>query len=274
MISVIPRSPLLVAAAAVASLFSVRAASAQSVSACYAKTSGSMYRVGVANTPLNCTSGSHVKETWSIAGPAGPVGPAGATGATGPMGPAGPSGSLTLPYVSPVMTTASPLFWVKQTGTGRASTFESAGNSAIYARSTTNVGVHGYSLGVDENAAGVRAENLNTTGAALNIQKGAVRVTGAGFNTPTAAFKVNGVPVADITTVTIDNPMTNGDPDAILIVTRVSAPGDVAYRAVKGFYVFYDSGIAKWRIRFEYNFPIGTSYVAPGHAFNVLVIKN
>lgn len=264
----ITRSCLLVAAAAATSLFSARAASAQSITACYAKSSGSMYRVGTANTPVNCTSGSHVKETWSIAGPAGPVGP------QGPQGPAGVGGALTLPFQSPLQANNAPLFWVRQTGAGVSGAFESATNVAVYGRSTQSSGVHGYSQGASETAAGVRAEHLTATGTALNIQKGAFRVTGAGYNTPTAAFRVVGVPVANITTVTIDNPMTNGDPDAMLIVTRIASGADTDYRALKPFYVYYETSISKWRIRFEYNYPSYLPYIPPGHAYNVLVIKN
>lgn len=95
------------------------------------------------------------------------------------------------------------------------------------------------------------------------------RVTGAGMNTPTAAFQVEAKPVANITTVTIDNPMTNGDPSAILMVTRVAGAADTEYRALKAFYVFYEPSIGKWRIRFEYNYPAYVVYMPSGYAFNV-----
>jgi hypothetical protein len=44
------------------------AAEAQTISACYTRKNGTMYRVGEPNTPADCTSTAHVKETWNTQG--------------------------------------------------------------------------------------------------------------------------------------------------------------------------------------------------------------
>ena len=73
------------AAAAVLALAagSAATAAAQTISACYTKQNGTMYRVGTPNTPPDCTQGSHTKETWNLQGPKGDKGD------TGPQGPSG-----------------------------------------------------------------------------------------------------------------------------------------------------------------------------------------
>ena len=56
------------------------AAEAQTVSACYTKKNGTMYRVGAPNTPADCTSTAHVKETWNTQGAPGAPGAPGVSG--------------------------------------------------------------------------------------------------------------------------------------------------------------------------------------------------
>jgi hypothetical protein len=77
------RCTRIAAAAAIVALvasLAPRHAEAQTVSACYTKKNGTMYRVGEPNTPADCTSSAHVKETWNVQGPQGPAGPAGSGG--------------------------------------------------------------------------------------------------------------------------------------------------------------------------------------------------
>ena len=66
--------------------------------ACYAPSTGTVYRIKEQGLPQTCTRTSHVEFSWNregpqgAPGPAGPAGPAGATGAQGPAGPTGPQG--------------------------------------------------------------------------------------------------------------------------------------------------------------------------------------
>lgn len=52
-------------------------AEAQTITACYSRKSGTMYRVGEPNTPADCTSTAHVKETWNTQGAPGAPGASG-----------------------------------------------------------------------------------------------------------------------------------------------------------------------------------------------------
>jgi hypothetical protein len=122
---------------------------------------------------------------------------------------------------------------------GRAAFFEntSASNTADVMRAH-NVGngaaVFGFSTG---SGAGVRGGSdgsgaavmavANTTGTAINIGGGALRVQGAGVGSPTTVFVHYATSSNTVGHVTaIDNPICNGDPYAILIVTsRLSLPG-------------------------------------------------
>jgi hypothetical protein len=86
---------------------------------------------------------------------------------------------------------------------------------------STGSGVYGSSV----NGSGVSA-NSSATGTALNILQGGIKVTGAGVDTDTAVFihqahtgaGGNMCPTLPNTTA-IDNPLINGDPNAILIIT-------------------------------------------------------
>lgn len=62
------------------------------ITMCYVPASGTVYRIGVPNTPADCVNPLHVKFSFNQEGPEGPAGPPGAPGATGPQGPAGPQG--------------------------------------------------------------------------------------------------------------------------------------------------------------------------------------
>lgn len=100
--------------------------------------------------------------------------------------------------------------------------------------------------------------------------EGAVKVTGAGVGTSTAAF-VQVCALANQTAAhrtTISNPLCNGNPNAILLVTHNYNPGGVGGNyQTHLFSVFYNGGTSKWEI-FNDDFavmPVGTS-------FNVLII--
>jgi hypothetical protein len=86
---------------------------------------------------------------------------------------------------------------------------------------STGAGVYGSSA----NGSGVVA-NSSATGTALNILQGAIKVTGAGVDTDTTVFIHQAHTGAGgnicpglINTTVIDHPLTNDDPNAILIIT-------------------------------------------------------
>jgi hypothetical protein len=167
------------------------------------------------------------------------------------------------------------------------------GDYGVVGQSEENVGVMGfgttglYGFSNDPNGCGVEGQTTSPSGigvlattskpeiTALAIDTGNIRVLGAGENTPTPVF----VHVASEqntrgSQTAIDHPMTNGDPRAILIVTRRealfftqgdatspapgSAPCSVAYSARAGTWLIVQRD--------------GTA-LPPGTAFNVLVFK-
>jgi hypothetical protein len=108
---------------------------------------------------------------------------------------------------------------------------------------------------------------------ALAIEGGNIRVPGAGVQTPTPVFihAANERNTRGSSTV-IDHPMTNGDPNAILIVTRRMVPilpvAEAAGTTVENFSVAYNPRADKWMIVHQSGKPI-----LAGAAFNVLVFK-
>ncbi len=130
-------------------------------------------------------------------------------------------------------------------------------------------GVHGYAQ--SPSGAGVFAEGSGTNGTALRIGNGAIQVVGAGIGTNTTAFihiGASGTITCGFSECTlITHPLTDGDPNAILIVTP-------NYGSAGGFGVYdnhpigvYYSG-AKWGI-----FNQDSAAMPVNTAFNVLVIK-
>jgi hypothetical protein len=98
----------------------------------------------------------------------------------------------------------------------------------------------------------------------------AIKVSGAGVGTPTAAF-VQVCALANQTAAhrtTISNPLCDGNPNAILLVTHNFNPGGAgANLQTHPFSVWYNGSNSKWEI-FNDDFvamPVGTS-------FNVLII--
>jgi hypothetical protein len=151
---------------------------------------------------------------------------------------------------------------------GRASSSDGGGVLGVAdSTSGTAYGVVGFSH--SPVGAGVEAIGAGTSGAAaLEIREGGIRVTSAGKDTDTPAF----IHVATnsnifISSTTIDNPMTNGNPNAILIVVPNWNPGggSVGVNDNHPIGVWYDG--THWQI-----FNQDSQAMPVGAAFNVLVI--
>jgi hypothetical protein len=135
-------------------------------------------------------------------------------------------------------------------------------------------GVYGYApsgygvVGESSTSTGVYASS--TSGPALTIGNGAIQVSGAGLGTGTAAF----IQLATIynsygvnTSATrITNPLCDGDPNAILIVTHnqsvTGSSADLHAHSVQ-----YDAAQGHWAILHD------DSTSIESQAFNVLIIK-
>lgn len=152
----------------------------------------------------------------------------------------------------------------------------------------TGVGGNGFQLSASDVGASALATGHSVgTGTALKITSGALKVSGAGLNSSTFVFqtKVNtaGTKLAGTGTLcfvgsnghVIDNPLSNADPSAILIITPVSSgsstgpfvtpvPVIAEYGAAAG----CGGGVAanKWTI-------FQPSAFTNGQVWNVMVIK-
>jgi hypothetical protein len=169
------------------------------------------------------------------------------------------------------------------------------GDYGVVGQSPDNVGVMGFGTtgifgfsndpegcGVEGHTAspsgiGVRASAPAPEITALAIDTGNIRVLGAGQNTFTPVFiHVAGERNTRGNLTVIDHPMTNGDPNAILIVTQRMFPivdaadhaAEVAGSSVESFGVGYNLHAEKWMIGQQDGKPI-----AINTAFNVLVFK-
>jgi hypothetical protein len=155
----------------------------------------------------------------------------------------------------------------------------SPGYAAVYGQNDTSNGIGVY--GTSASGAGVVANNTNVTGTALSIAKGAFEVSGAGVGTSTTVFihQVNTAaggnicPVTTSTTV-INNPLTNDDPNAILIITvnggTMGSIIDPDGRVVMSYDANNICGFGhRWVIS-----NVETYHALPnGAKFNVLVVK-
>lgn len=131
-------------------------------------------------------------------------------------------------------------------------------------------------LSITQNGTAAAILATNTVGGpALAIGSGGVRVVGAGVNTDTAVF-IHEVTAANIDCfilcfgTTIDHPLTNGDPNAILIVT----PRGRLDRAVPGVMTFFSELENKWRLFVpDAMVDINAPTLETGDRFNILVVK-
>lgn len=144
-------------------------------------------------------------------------------------------------------------------GTGSAGVYGSSDNNGVYGYTSNGAGVRGKTVGA---GAAVVAEGNGAT--SLEINNGALKVSGAAKT----AFKHEAVIANTIGNYTvIDNPLCNGDPNAIIIVTHnYNRPSGGTSYLNKAFGVYY--AIGQWRIYLEDQ---ATSIV--DQAFNVLIIK-
>jgi len=169
----------------------------------------------------------------------------------------------------------SDAIYASATGSGAYAVYAEAGGAAQMAveaiNDSTNPASGGdgvYASTTATNGSAIYLTAANQSSAALTIGTGGIRVANAGINSGTAAFihAATSANTANYIT-TISNPLTDGDPNAILIVTHSFSPpgGPVSYET-HPFSVWYNG--SKWTI---YHDDI-TSIT--NQSFNVLVIKH
>jgi hypothetical protein len=118
-----------------------------------------------------------------------------------------------------------------------------------------------------QNGVVIQAQPQST---ALELRGGAIKVSGAGVNTATAAFIHRATAQnVDGHITHINNPLCNGDFDALLIVTHNYSKDD----AMPGYDthpvgVFYDPWAKGWCIYHE-----DLAEMPVGRAFNVMIVK-
>jgi hypothetical protein len=156
--------------------------------------------------------------------------------------------------------------------------YQAGSGWGVYGETPSGFGVYGLTTNNAAASSGVRGETFSTNGigveakysgtgvgVALEVDNGAIRVAGvnkaAFVHTATVANKLsaNGTD--------IDNPMCNGDPNAILLVTQKLNPSGIVYNN-SPIGVYYNTTRSKWEIFNENNVAIPTNA-----QFNVLVIK-
>ncbi|MCB9782200.1 MAG: hypothetical protein H6751_04470 [Candidatus Omnitrophica bacterium] len=153
-------------------------------------------------------------------------------------------------------------------------TLDTAGNFGVGTQ-TPSAKVHAKSSG---QTAAIRAEGGGTNGTAIEIVSGAIRVPGAGANTPTPVFvhvatQANSS-LCDNTgcycqETTIDHPLTNGHPNAILLVT-VNGNAGSGQPIID--HIRYDDTASKWVIRVHVSAYL-SRWFCVGQKFNVLVVN-
>ena len=138
--------------------------------ACYVPTSGTMYRIKVADTKDSCV-GNAIAFSWNAKGVKGDKGDPGETGPQGPPGPAGSGGgsAFTLPYFG-TMSHSQTLFNINNTDGGGAGFFTSGGNvSTLTANYTGSGNTNAFNANSSGAIATVSANN-SSTGPALRAQ--------------------------------------------------------------------------------------------------------
>ncbi|MGD0258878.1 MAG: hypothetical protein ABSD29_03540 [Verrucomicrobiota bacterium] len=146
----------------------------------------------------------------------------------------------------------------------------SGGGFGVYGSSSSGgAGVYGISSSAGP---GVEAVGASSSSIALAVGTGGIQVVGAGIETSTAAFTHLTTAANDQGTVTfINNPLCNGDPNAILLVTHNYNP---AGTTTVGQYphpigVYYATSQQQWCIYNDDAVAMATNV-----AFNVLIIKH
>ncbi len=141
----------------------------------------------------------------------------------------------------------------------------------VYGTAVTGRGVYGFASGTD--GVGVRAEGNGTDSTALEIADGAIRIppsAAAPIFVHTATADNFFVDVLLANGTIIDHPLTNNDPDALLIVTGRSRRRpfpSIGWDAAPPVTVSYNSSSGRWRL-------VSVSLdVQVGDEFNVLVVK-
>ena len=159
--------------------------------------------------------------------------------------------------------------YARSEGASHAIYGESSSSNGVVGVSETGVGVRGVASQME--GAAVLAWNSNALGDALRIENGGIRVTDATIGSITSPVFIHRSHAGNISgnTTEINHALTNGDPNAILIITPNWNPGGVGgtYNA-NPIGVFYNNGTARWAI---FNQNLATMTV--NQSFNVLVIK-
>jgi len=128
-------------------------------------------------------------------------------------------------------------------------------------------------IGTNNPSAALEIVGTTVSNAAVRISKGGISVSGAGIGTGTPAF-VHRATAANIEggathRTTITNPLTDGDHDAILIVTPNYNPGETGnVLDSHPIGVYYNPALSKWQI-----FHQDLVAMTLNAAYNVLVIK-
>jgi hypothetical protein len=161
--------------------------------------------------------------------------------------------------------------------------------------STQGIGVSGFATGqtgatvgvygqaISPQGTGVLAEGSSATGTALTIDNGSIRVPNAHFSSSTPAFVVTSTDAntqvivddegTDVAQVFIDHPLSNDDPDALVLLTCHGKPlGGGRYRLIySGVTVVYSTEVRQRCICFPWSLSEEELY---GVKFSVLLIKS
>jgi hypothetical protein len=178
--------------------------------------------------------------------------------------PSAPGDGLSLPYATSVNGGTTDLFSLTQYGTGRAASFSSLYGPGLYVRGSAGQALHAYmSVNGGNSAPAIKAEHAAAAGTALEITRGAIRVAGAGLDTPTPAFWTT----LGCGAKYLESPYSNGNPNAIILVTPRSING-ASFPAA---YVEYDGAVGKWMLKTNSG-ACGGSYNIQ-YMYNVLIIR-
>lgn len=143
--------------------------------------------------------------------------------------------------------------------------FNSTGPNQFLVRAAGGVGI-----GTNNPSAALHVVGGGGANTALRVDNGSIAVSGAGIGTGTAAF-VQLTSAANINgdSSYINNPICNGDPNAILLVTHNYNPGEIIDTYFdKNFGVWFNALKNEWAVYTEDESAMPTNI-----AFNVLIIK-